>query len=335
MRSAVSRSPLPRTASAIRRKKRSRRCNRARCCSWKTCASIRARRRTTQAFADELASLGEIYVGDAFSAAHRAHASVVGLAERLPSAAGRLMQAEIEALTKALEHPERPVVAIVGGAKVSTKLELLGNLIDKVDALILGGGMANTFLAAQGTPVGKSLCEREMVATASDIMLRADAQGCDILLPIDARIAKEFRQGAPSTVVAIEQVPDDAMILDIGPVSEELFCDRLDRTRTVLWNGPLGAFEIPPFDSRHQRGRPACRRADGGRPHDEHRRRRRHHLRARPCQRPGRVLLRLHRRRRLLGVAGGQDPPRGGGVGARLVPKPRPDLSQSAFLRER
>jgi phosphoglycerate kinase len=201
------------------------------------------------AFADQLASLGELYVGDAFSAAHRAHASVVGLAERLPSAAGRLMQAEIEALSKALEHPERPVVAIVGGAKVSTKLELLGNLIAKVDALILGGGMANTFLAAQGTPVGKSLCEREMIATASDIMLRADAQGCDILLPIDARVAKEFRQGAKATVAPIEMVPDDGMILDIGPISEELFCDRLDRTRTVLWNGPLGAFEIPPFDS--------------------------------------------------------------------------------------
>jgi phosphoglycerate kinase len=200
-------------------------------------------------FADQLASLGDLYVDDAFSAAHRAHASVVGLAERLPAAAGRLMQAEIEALSKALEKPERPVVAIVGGAKVSTKLELLGNLIDKVDVLILGGGMANTFLLAQGTPVGKSLCERDMAATASDIMLRADAQGCAILLPIDARIANEFKQGAQSTVAPIELVPDDAMILDIGPISEELFCDRISESATVLWNGPLGAFEIPPFDS--------------------------------------------------------------------------------------
>jgi phosphoglycerate kinase len=200
-------------------------------------------------FADQLASLGDLYVGDAFSAAHRAHASVVGLAERLPSAAGRLMQAEIEALSKALESPRRPVVAIVGGAKVSTKLELLGNLIDKVDVLILGGGMANTFLLAQGTPVGKSLCEREMVDTASEIMLRADTQGCAILLPIDARIANELKQGAKATVAPIELVPDDAMILDIGPISEELFCDRISESATVLWNGPLGAFEIPPFDS--------------------------------------------------------------------------------------
>jgi phosphoglycerate kinase len=200
-------------------------------------------------FADALASLGDLYVGDAFSAAHRAHASVVGLAERLPSAAGRLMQAEIEALTRALEDPERPVLSIIGGAKVSTKLELLGNLVGKVDAMILGGGMANTFLLAQGTPVGKSLCERDMADTARAIMARAEARGCDILLPIDARIAKEFKQGAQSTVVPIELVPDDAMILDIGPASEERFCERLAEARTVLWNGPLGAFEISPFDA--------------------------------------------------------------------------------------
>jgi phosphoglycerate kinase len=200
-------------------------------------------------FADALASLGELYVGDAFSAAHRAHASVVGLAERLPSAAGRLMQAEIEALTRVLEDPERPVLSIIGGAKVSTKLELLGNLIGKVDAMILGGGMANTFLLAQGTPVGKSLCERDMAETAREIMARAEARGCDILLPIDARIAKEFKAGAQSTEVPIELVPEDAMILDIGPASEELFCERIAKVRTVLWNGPLGAFEIPPFDA--------------------------------------------------------------------------------------
>ena len=168
-------------------------------------------------FADELASLGELYVGDAFSAAHRAHASVVGLAERLPSAAGRLMQAEIEALTGALENPERPVVAIIAGAKVSTKLELLGNLLAKVDAMILGGGMANTFLLAKGTAVGKSLCERDMTETAREIMARAEARGCEILLPIDARIAKEFKPGTSSTVVPIELVPEDAMILDMAP----------------------------------------------------------------------------------------------------------------------
>jgi phosphoglycerate kinase len=201
------------------------------------------------AFADALASLGEIYVGDAFSAAHRAHASVVGLAERLPSAAGRLMQAEIEALTSALEDPKRPVLAIVGGAKVSTKLELLGSLIGKVDAMILGGGMANTFLLAQGTPVGKSLCERDMADTAREIMARAEKQGCDILLPIDARIARELKQDAKATIAPIELVPEDAMILDIGPASEELFCERIAKARTVVWNGPLGAFEIPPFDA--------------------------------------------------------------------------------------
>jgi phosphoglycerate kinase len=201
------------------------------------------------AFADELACLGELYVGDAFSAAHRAHASVVGLAERLPSAAGRLMQAEIEALTRVLEDPERPVVAIVGGAKISTKLDLLGNLTRKVDALILGGGMANTFLLAGGTSIGKSLCERDMADTAREIMARAKEKGCAILLPVDARIAKEFKQGAESSVVPVDQVPDDAMILDIGPASEKLFNERIALCRTALWNGPLGAFEIPPFDA--------------------------------------------------------------------------------------
>jgi phosphoglycerate kinase len=200
-------------------------------------------------FADALASLGELYVGDAFSAAHRAHASVVGLAERLPSAAGRLMQAEVEALTRALEDPERPVLSIIGGAKVSTKLELLGNLIGKVDAMMLGGGMANTFLLAQGKAVGKSLCERDMAETAREIMARAREKGCDILLPVDARIAKEFKEGAESSVIAIDQVPEDAMILDIGPASEKLFCERIAKVRTVVWNGPLGAFEIPPFDA--------------------------------------------------------------------------------------
>ena len=201
------------------------------------------------AFADELASLGELYVDDAFSAAHRAHASITGLAERLPAAAGRLMQAEVEALSRALEHPERPLAALVGGAKVSTKLELLGNLIEKVDLLVLGGGMANTFLFAQGTPVGRSLCEKDMAATAREIMAKAEARSCRILLPIDGRVASEFRAGAQSTVVPIELVPEEAMVLDIGPGSAEQISSMIETLKTLVWNGPLGAFEIPPFDA--------------------------------------------------------------------------------------
>jgi len=200
-------------------------------------------------FADALAGLGEIYVDDAFSAAHRAHASITGLAERLPAAAGRLMQAEVEALSRALDHPERPLAALVGGAKVSTKLELLGNLVERVDLLVLGGGMANTFLLARGVEVGRSLCEREMADTAREIMAKAQDKGCGIVLPTDGRIAKEFKAGTPSEVVAIEQVPGDAMILDIGPRSVASIEERLEGCRTVVWNGPLGAFEIPPFDA--------------------------------------------------------------------------------------
>ena len=200
-------------------------------------------------FADQLAALGEIYVDDAFSAAHRAHASITGLAERLPSAAGRLMQAELEALTRALEKPDRPVAALIGGAKISTKLDVLANLIAKVDLLVLGGGMANTFLFAEGTPVGKSLCERDMADTAREILAKAKAQSCQVLLPIDARIARELKQGADSTVVPIELVPEDAMILDIGPGTAELIEGRLASCRTLVWNGPLGAFEIRPFDA--------------------------------------------------------------------------------------
>ena len=201
------------------------------------------------AFADQLAALGEAYVNDAFAAAHRAHASITGLAERLPAAAGRLMQAEVEALSRALEHPDRPLVALVGGAKVSTKLELLGNLIEKVDALVLGGGMANTFLFAKGTPVGKSLCEREMAETARRVMAKADARGCEVVLPSDARIANKLEAGAPSELVPIGRVPADAMILDVGPDTVRLIEGHLVDGGTVVWNGPLGAFEIPPFDA--------------------------------------------------------------------------------------
>jgi phosphoglycerate kinase len=201
------------------------------------------------AFADQLARLGDLYVDDAFSAAHRAHASITGLAERLPAAAGRLMQAEVEALSRALDDPERPLVALVAGAKVSTKLELLGNLIARVDVMVLGGGMANTFLFAEGTPVGKSLAEKEMADTARAIAAQAKERNCQLVLPIDARIARRFEAGAPSEVVAIGQVPEDGMILDVGPRSVQATEQHLANCRTVVWNGPLGAFEIPPFDA--------------------------------------------------------------------------------------
>jgi phosphoglycerate kinase len=197
----------------------------------------------------QLASLADIYVNDAFSAAHRAHASTAGVAAHLPSHAGRLMQREIEALTIALEDPERPVCAIVGGSKISTKLELLGNLVEKVDMLVIGGAMANTFLAALGTDVGRSLQERDMHATARDIMAIAKAQKCEIVLPVDAVTATEFRANPPVRVVPIGEVPADSMILDVGPKTVELLIARLPGFKTLVWNGPLGAFETAPFDA--------------------------------------------------------------------------------------
>jgi phosphoglycerate kinase len=199
--------------------------------------------------ARQLASLADLYVNDAFSAAHRAHASTAGVAAHLPSHAGRLMQREVEALTAALEDPERPVCAIVGGSKISTKLELLGNLVEKVDMLVIGGAMANTFLAAQGTDVGRSLQERDMHATARDILAIARAEDCEIVLPVDAVTATEFRANPPVRVVPIGEVPADAMILDVGPKTVELLIARLPGFRTLVWNGPLGAFETPPFDA--------------------------------------------------------------------------------------
>jgi phosphoglycerate kinase len=201
------------------------------------------------AFAAALAQLGDVYVNDAFSAAHRAHASTEGLARLLPSAAGRLMQAELEALAKALSKPERPVIAVVGGAKVSTKLDLLGNLIAKVDQIVIGGGMANTFLAAKGIGVGKSLCEHDLAGTAREIMAKAGAAGCEIVLPADVVVAREFKAGAASEVVAADACPADAMILDAGPRAVEDIKARFAKARTVVWNGPLGAFEIPPFNA--------------------------------------------------------------------------------------
>lgn len=201
-----------------------------------------------QTFAASMAALGGAYINDAFSAAHRAHASTEGLARLLPAGAGRLMEAELKALDAALGNPERPVVAIVGGAKVSTKLELLTNLIEKVDHLVIGGGMANTFLVAKGIEVGKSLAERDMADTASAILEKADATGCQIHLPVDIVVAREFKAGAASETLPVDQCPADAMILDAGPDTVEQLRDVFGRCRTLIWNGPLGAFEIEPFD---------------------------------------------------------------------------------------
>ncbi len=201
------------------------------------------------AFARALAQLADLYVNDAFSTAHRAHASTEGVAHLLPPYAGRLMQAELEALQAALGAPERPVAAVVGGAKISTKLALLGNLLARVDLLVIGGAMANTFLAAQGIGVGKSLEEAAMHETARDILARAARSGCEILLPVDAVTAKEFRPHPATETVAITAVPADAMILDVGPRTIAAIAERLPRLRTLVWNGPLGAFETPPFDA--------------------------------------------------------------------------------------
>ena len=200
-------------------------------------------------FAASLAALGQAYVNDAFSAAHRAHASTEGIANLLPAAAGRLMEAELKALDAALGNPQRPVVAVVGGAKVSTKLELLSNLIEKVDHLVIGGGMANTFLVAKGVEVGKSLAERDMADTARQIMAKAEKTGCEIHLPVDVVVAREFKAGAAHEVLPDEACPADAMILDAGPQTVDAITDVFQISRTLIWNGPLGAFEIPPFDA--------------------------------------------------------------------------------------
>jgi phosphoglycerate kinase len=201
------------------------------------------------AFTDALAKLGDIWVNDAFSAAHRAHASTEGLGHRLPAYAGRTMQAELDALSKALEHPQRPVIAIVGGAKVSTKLELLENLVGKVDALVIGGGMANTFLHAQGVKIGKSLAEKEMAPTALRILAKAEASNCAIILPVDAVVAFHFAANAPSQAYGLDAIPDDGMILDIGPQSIKRVSAAIDDAATLVWNGPVGAFELTPFDA--------------------------------------------------------------------------------------
>jgi phosphoglycerate kinase len=200
-------------------------------------------------FAAQLAKLADLYVNDAFSAAHRAHASTEGVAHLLPAYAGRLMQAELEALDAALGNPVRPVAAVVGGAKVSTKLELLGNLLSRVDVLVIGGAMANTFLAAQGVAVGKSLQEAELHDTARGILAQAKTGGCQIVLPLDAVVATELKPNVPTRIVGISKVPPDAMILDVGPATVADLTGLLGRLKTLVWNGPLGAFETPPFDA--------------------------------------------------------------------------------------
>jgi len=197
--------------------------------------------------AASMAALGDVFVNDAFSAAHRAHASTEGLAHLLPACAGRLMASELKALNAALGNPRRPVVAVVGGAKVSTKLDLLGNLVEKVDHLVIGGGMANTFLAAQGKPVGTSLCEHDLADTAREILAKAAKTGCNVLLPVDQVVAREFKANAPNEVVV--ECPDDAMILDAGPASVAAISAVLETASTLIWNGPLGAFELEPFDA--------------------------------------------------------------------------------------
>ncbi len=200
-------------------------------------------------FAASLGALGEVYCNDAFSAAHRAHASTEALARILPACAGRLMQAELKALEAALGNPARPVIAIVGGAKVSTKLDLLSNLVARVDRLVIGGGMANTFLAARGVEVGKSLAEHDMAETARQILEKAKETGCEILLPGDIVVAREFKAGADSETLDVAACPADAMILDAGPQTVEAIKKAMAASQTLIWNGPLGAFEIPPFDA--------------------------------------------------------------------------------------
>lgn len=201
------------------------------------------------AFVAALAQLGDIYVNDAFSVAHRAHASTEGLAHKLPAFAGRAMQAELDALARAFAAPERPLAALVGGAKISSKLALLSNLLPKVELLVIGGAMANTFLAAEGMPIGKSLCEADLVETAREILAQAKSKGCEIVLPADAVAAKKFEANAPSRTVAVDAVGPDEMILDIGPKTVASISAKLAAVRTLVWNGPMGAFELPPFDA--------------------------------------------------------------------------------------
>ncbi len=201
------------------------------------------------AFAKELAALGDIYVNDAFSTAHRAHASTEAIAHLLPSAAGRLMEAELRALQAALETPERPVAAIVAGSKVSTKLQLLDFLVTKVQVLIIGGAMANTMLLAKGLDVGRSLVERDMLDTGRALFAKAKTASCELILPVDAVVATELKAGTTTSVVSVDHVPADKMMLDIGPASVQVIAAKLAQCKTLVWNGPVGAFEVKPFDA--------------------------------------------------------------------------------------
>jgi phosphoglycerate kinase len=205
--------------------------------------------RNERGFAKDLAALGDIYVNDTFSTAHRTHASVEAIARLLPSCAGRLMEEELNALTSALSNPERPVMAVIGGSKVSSKLELLRHMIGPMDQIVIGGGMANTFLAAQGFNVGQSLCEHDLQDTARAILAEAKADSCEIILPVDVVVAREFKEFADNQTVAADACPRDSMILDAGAKSIENICKHLDQVKTVIWNGPLGAFELPPFNT--------------------------------------------------------------------------------------
>jgi phosphoglycerate kinase len=199
--------------------------------------------------AKRMASLGDVYVDDAFSASHRAHASTEALAHLLPAAAGRAMQAELEALTRGLGHPKKPVIALVGGAKVSSKIDLLENLVTKVEALVIGGGMANTFLFALGLEVGKSLCEKDLSDTANRIMAKAEKAGCSVILPVDATVAHKFAANAPHRTYGMDAMDPNGMILDVGPQSVDRINAAIDEAATLVWNGPLGAFEFTPFDA--------------------------------------------------------------------------------------
>lgn len=215
-------------------------------------------------FSAELAANGDLFINDAFSAAHRAHASTEGIAQLLPAAAGRAMERELDYLAAALSAPVRPMMAVVGGAKVSTKIELLVNLVGKADMLVVGGGMANTFLFAKGLSVGKSLCEPGLVETANEIMAQASSSGCEIVLPVDVVVAKEFAEGAKSEVVAVDAVSADQMILDLGPQTVDYIASKIEQAATLVWNGPLGAFETKPFDTATvEAARFAARRVKG------------------------------------------------------------------------
>ncbi len=287
-----------------RRKGPWRRCSPAALRFWRTCGSTKAKRRTIPTFAAALAKLGDIFVSDAFSTAHRAHASTDAITRLLPSYAGPLMMEEISALRSVLDKPKRPVAAVVGGAKVSTKIPVLTNLAAKVDKLIIGGGMANTFLLAQGVGIGKSLAEPDFLDTAREIMHAAKARSCEIVLPADVVVAAKFEAGAPSRVCPVLETPADQMILDVGPKAVAHYTDVLSRCSTLLWNGPLGAFEIDPFgDGTFKLARAAAAATQGRQAHLGRRwRRYRRSPQCGGCD--GAVHLRLHGRRGVPGMAG-------------------------------